>query len=102
VKSLGFFKPRETHTKTQSSYFILFFKFFVTKIRWKVPHENKYGEASILENFQKNPKSPHFEEGKKKVLKSSHFEEKKKKVLKSLRFVEVWPDSKLSSFETRL
>jgi hypothetical protein len=40
VKSPGFFKPRETHTKAQSSYFYFYFYlFFVTKIRWKVPHE---------------------------------------------------------------
>jgi hypothetical protein len=47
----------------------------LAKIRRKVPHENIHGKASVLENFQKKTKSPHFQEGKKKVMKSPHFEE---------------------------
>jgi hypothetical protein len=49
----------------------------VEKIRRKVPHENIHSEASVLENFQKKTKSPHFQEGKKRVLKLPHFEEEK-------------------------
>jgi hypothetical protein len=60
----------------------------VTKIRWKVPHENIHGEASILENFQNKTKSPHFQEGKKKSFEIATFWREKKQVLKSLRFVE--------------
>jgi hypothetical protein len=45
----------------------------VTKICSKVPHENIYGEASILENFQKKPKSSHFQEGKKKGFEIATF-----------------------------
>jgi hypothetical protein len=53
VKSPGFFKPRQTHKGVKQLVLFLFYLFFVKKIRWKVPHENIHGEASILENFQK-------------------------------------------------
>ncbi len=96
---------QERHTqKCKATNFIFILFFFVTKICWKVPHENIHGEASILEIFQKKIKSPHFQEGKKKrVLKSSHFEEEKRnRFWNRWNLWRIWPNSKLSSFETRL
>ncbi len=78
---------QDKHTKAQSKLILfLFYLFFVTKIRWKVPHENIHGEASILGNFPK--KNLNRQEGKKKSFEITTFWEEKKQVLKSLRFVE--------------
>jgi hypothetical protein len=45
---------RETHTQRhKAANFIYFIYIFVAKIHQKVPHEYIHGEASILENFQK-------------------------------------------------
>jgi hypothetical protein len=44
---------KDTKKNTKQLILILFFNFFVAKIRQKVPHENIHGEASVLQNFQK-------------------------------------------------
>jgi len=50
----------------------------VAKICRKVPHENIYGEASVLENFQKKKLNCDISRReKKRILKLPHFEEEK-------------------------
>jgi hypothetical protein len=45
--------PRHTRKGAKQLILFLFYFIFVAKIRRKVPHENIYGKASVLENFQK-------------------------------------------------
>ncbi len=86
MKSPGFFKLylfRERHTQRhKAAYFYLFI--FCDENPLKSPLVKR----AFWKISKKKPKSPHFQEGKKRVLKSSHFEEEKKQVLKSPRFVE--------------
>jgi hypothetical protein len=72
-----FTTERHTHKGATQLIFLIFFNFFVAKIRRKVPHESIHGEASVLEIFQKKNQIATFLAGKKKVLKSSHLRRKK-------------------------
>ncbi len=72
--TFGHCEVPERHTqRRKAANFNLIYFIFERKIRWKVPHENIHGEASILENFQKKIKSPHFQEGKKKSFEIATF-----------------------------
>jgi hypothetical protein len=80
---------QERHTQRRKAVNFIFILFICCDENpLKVPHENIHGEASILENFQKKTKSPHFQEGKKNSFEITTFWGEKKQVLKSLRFVE--------------
>ncbi len=92
---------QERHTqRRKATNFLIFYLLFVTKIRWKVPHENIHGEASVLENFQKKTKSPHFQEGKKKEFWNRHIlRRKKNRFWNHWDLWRIWADSKLSFFK---
>jgi hypothetical protein len=80
---------QERHTqRRKAATFIFIFYFFVKKIRWKVPHENIYGEANILENFPKKNEIVTFPGGEKKEFWNRHILRRKKRVLKSPHFEE--------------
>jgi hypothetical protein len=69
------------------------------KIRWKVPHENIHGEASILKIFQKKKLNCHISRrGKKKSFEIATFWEEKKTGVEIADLWRIWADSKLSSF----
>jgi hypothetical protein len=71
---------QERHTqRRKAAILFLFYLFFVTKIRWKVPHENIHGEGSILEKFQKKKLNRHISRrGKKKSFEIVTFWGEKK------------------------
>jgi hypothetical protein len=53
---------QERHTQRRKAVYFIFILFIYC---WKVPHENIYGEASILENFQKKLNRQIHRRGKK-------------------------------------
>ncbi len=91
MKSLDFFKPRETHTKAQSSYFIFIFFNFL----WR-----KSVEKSPVKTYM--VKWAFWKISKKKLNHHISKRGKKNRFWNRWDLWRIWADSKLSSFETRL
>jgi len=58
MKSPGFFKPRERHTKAQSNFFykkfiylFIYLIYFYNYCFWKIPHEIRCWSTSLLQHF---------------------------------------------------
>jgi hypothetical protein len=96
---------QERHTQRRKAATFIFYLFiFCDENPLKSPPWKHTWWSEHFGKFQKKKtKSPHFEERKKKrVLKSPHFEEKKNTFWNRWDLWRIWPDSKLSSFETCL
>ncbi len=90
---LFLYTKRDTHKSAKQLILFLFYLFFVTKIRWKVPPKTYMVKWAFWTIFKKKNLNRHISRrGKKRVLKLPHFEEKKNRFWNHWDLWRIWAD----------